>query len=467
MNTLITIFGGRWKEEGGYRHLLVLSFPLILSTGAWSIQQFVDRMFLSWYSTETVAASMPAGILNFTFMSLFIGTAAYVGTFIAQYTGANRPERIGAILWQGIHLAIIGGIFHLLLIPFAPAFFRFVGHDPAVQVNEIIYFQVLCLGAAPAIASAALSGFFSGRGSTWTVMWINALQTAVNLVLDYAMIFGRWGFPEMGMKGAAIATVISGFVSFFTFFALTARRCHDQTYGTIRERRFDPELFRRLLRFGLPSGLQFFMDIAGFTIFILLLGRLGTTALAASNIAFNINTLAFMPMIGLGIGVSILVGQNLGGERTDLAERAAYSGFHLTLFYMVSIAVLYVAAPDLFIAPFAPRGRPGDFETIRHTATILLRFIAFYSIFDGMTIIFSSALKGSGDTLYIMWTISLASLFLLIVPSFLAITVFHLPITAAWAIATFYVIALAFIFYLRFRHGAWKTMRVIEAVPVE
>ncbi len=97
----------RWRCEGGYREVLAIAIPLILSTGAWGIQHFVDRMFLTWYSPEAIAAAMPAGILNFTIMSLFLGTAGYVSTFVAQYHGASRCERIGPILWQGMYVAIM------------------------------------------------------------------------------------------------------------------------------------------------------------------------------------------------------------------------------------------------------------------------------------------------------------------------------------------------------------------------
>ncbi len=167
---------------------------------------------------------MPAGMLNFTIMSLFIGTASYVGTFVAQYYGAGIYKKIGPSIWQGMYIAIIGGIVHLALIPLAPSIFAFFKHAPLVQKNEIIYFQVLCLGAVPAIASSAMGGFFSGLGKTWTILWVNLFETIVNVVLDYAMIFGKWGFPEMGMKGAAIATVIAGCFAFVVYIILLFRR---------------------------------------------------------------------------------------------------------------------------------------------------------------------------------------------------------------------------------------------------
>jgi MATE family multidrug resistance protein len=354
----------RWNSPGGYREVLAVAVPLILSTASWSVQTFVDRMFLSWYAPEAIAAAMPAGMVYFSIVSVFMGTAGYASTFVAQYYGAGRYHRIGPALWQGVYISSIGGIVLICAIPFAQHIFQLVGHDKLVQYNEVEYFRIICLGGGPYLASYALSGFYSGRGKTWPVMWVNIFATVVNLILDYALIFGHWGFPQMGIKGAGIATVIAGVFSFFAFLALISIGAHNQTYHTIMGWRPEKELFVRLLRFGVPSGVQFFLEMASFTTFILLVGRLGTTSLAASNIAFNINTLAFMPMIGCGIAISMLVGQYLGADKPDLAQTSVYSGFHLTFVYMTSIAAAYVLLPDVFVTPFALKADPQGFSEI-------------------------------------------------------------------------------------------------------
>jgi MATE family multidrug resistance protein len=207
---------------------------------------------------------------------------------------------------------------------------------------------------------------------------------------------------------------------------------------------------------------QFFLEMAGFTAFVLLVGRLGIASLAATNIAFNINTLAFMPMIGCGIAVSVLVGQYLGADKPEHAQSAAYSGFHLTLVYMLSIAAAYVLVPDIFVAPFALRADPGAFSEIYGYSIVLLRFVAVYSVFDTMNIIFCSAIKGAGDTRYVMLLTVFLSLFVFIVPVYLTVVVFEWGLMVAWVFATAYIILLGVLFYLRFLGGKWKTMRVIE-----
>ncbi len=455
----------RWEGPGGYREFLVLAFPLIISTGAWSIQHFVDRMFLSWYSPETMAASLPAGMFNFALTSLFIGTASYVSTFVAQYQGAGRRPRIGPSMWQGLYVSFFGALIVACFYPLAPCIFGVFGHEPQTRLFEVQYFQVLCLGTFPAIGNAAVSGFFSGIGKPWPVMWMNSLGTAINLLLDYALIFGHWGFPEMGIAGAALASVIGTAVSFLVLFVMAVAG-YDKEYHTWRGWRPEKELFARLLRFGLPSGVQFFLDMAGFTAFILLLGRLGTTSLAATTITFNINNLAFLPMVGGGIAISVLVGQYLGADRPDLAERSAWSGFRLTLGYMTIVAACYVLIPEVFVAPFAAKSDTASFAEIYGLSVVLLRFVAIYSIFDAMNIVFASAIKGAGDTRFVMVMLLVVSLTALVVPTWVALVVFESDVMTAWIILTIYISILGLTFLARFLTGKWKSMRVIEAAPV-
>lgn len=462
IQTLIKKFKDRWNSEAGYRHLLSIAVPLICSTAAWSVQHFVDRMFLTWYSPSAIAASMPAGMLNFTIISLFLGTVSYVSTFSAQYFGAKKYNQIGPAIWQGIYISLIGGIVLLCIAPLSETIFHFIGHESNIQQDEIIYFKVLCMGSFPFLGASALSGFYSGRGKTWPIMWINIIGTAFNIVFDYFLIFGHGPFPEMGIKGAALATISSGMITFILYLLLLSQKKYSKKYYTFKGWRFNPSLFNRIIRFGLPNGVQFFIDIAGFSVFILIMGKLGTMKLAASNIAFNINTLAFMPMIGCGIAVSILVGQYIGQHKPEQAVKSAWSGFHITFAYMFSIAMLYLFVPSIFIKPFAQNAQAENFNQIKEIIRILLKFLAIFSIFDTLNIIFAFAIKGAGDTKYVMYRLGFVSLFVLVIPTYLAIIVFKQGIYVAWIIASVYVITLGFLFLRRFLKGNWKEMSVIE-----
>jgi MATE family multidrug resistance protein len=458
----LTRLWGSWNGSGGYRQLLRVAGPLILSTASNSIQNFVDRMFVSWYSSEAIAAAMPAGILNWTLVSLFVGIAGYVTAFVAQYHGARKPEMIGPVVWQGAYIAVIGGVVNLLLVPAARPMFTFIGHAPAVRELEIVYFRVLCYSAVFSIGGSAFSGFFAGRGKVWPVMWVNVAITVVHCGLNYILVFGKAGLPELGLKGAGIASVISQAFGCLVFLAIMLSTASERSFRSRSGWRLEPALFARLLRFGIPSGIHFFVDIAAFSVFVMIVGRIGTAELAATNIAFNINSLAFMPVIGLGTAVAVLVGQHLGEERPAIAEKAAWNGLRLGVLYMVLIALTYVGIPGVFADLFAPRGDPGSYASIRAAAVLLLRFVALYSIFDSVNIVFGSALKGAGDTRFVMAYLLVMATAGLVLPSVLLIGVLAQGLMTAWLIVTVYIIALAFGFMVRFLGGRWKGMRVIS-----
>ena len=453
---MLSSIKNRWASEFGYRHVLVVAFPLILSTGSWSIQQFVDRMFLSWHSEEALAAAVPAGILNFAFICLFIGTVSYAGTFVSQYVGAKEDHKVGAVLWHSLYLSLFGATMLLLVAPFSSILFSIVGHNEKLQIMESTYFRILCFGGLGPILSSAFAGFFTGQGRNWPVMWVNVFTTVINLILDYLLIFGIGIFPEMGIAGAALATIIAGFSSIIMYLLLIFRPQNEIRFKIWSSRSWDTSFMKRFLKYGLPSGGHYFLEIMGFTAFILILGRIGQMELAATNIAININSLAFMPMFGLGIAVSMIVGQNIGAGDPKTAQFAANSAIQLGMVYMIFCTFLYVVIPHVFIAPFDTTP-----ETFNVTI-ILLRFVAVYAVFDALSILYSAAIKGAGDTHFVMRVTTVLSIFVLIIPTYIAVDIFDSSLYLPWTFCALFIIAMGLTFLGRFYGGKWKNMSVIE-----
>jgi multidrug resistance protein, MATE family len=456
-------FRGRWHSPSGYREVLALAGPLILSTGTMTIQQFVNRIFLAWYSPEALAACLPAGILSFTVLCFFIGTASYVNTFVAQYHGAGQPQRIAASVWQALYLSLAAGVLVIPVSLLAGPIFTHSGHTPAVAALEASYFRLLTMGGGFVIVAPAVSAYFTGRGLTRTVMVVNIATTLLQMALDYALIFGNLGAPRLGIVGAAYASIIASAAGTFIFLGLFLFGRDRHEYGVWQARRFDRELFGRLLRFGTPSGLHFMLDLLAWSLFVILVGRLGVRELGATNLAFQVNAVVFMPMVGMAIATATLVGQRLGENRPDLAGRTTWSAFHLTMGYMLFFCLLYVLVPHLFLAPFGARANAADFADIEHMAARMMIFVALYSLFDGVNLIFSAALKGAGDTLFLMVTSSSLSFGLMVIPTWLICRDGKGNVWLAWAFLSLFIITLSFCFLGRFLQGKWRTMRVTES----
>ncbi len=453
----------RWNAENGYRQAIVLGLPLVVSMLSSTVMTFTDRIFLGSYSLAALGASLPASIAAFLFLSFFFGVVEYVGVFVSQYTGATRHERVGAAVWQGLWFCVPAGLILASLWFIAEPLFALAGHPPDVQELEVLYFRILTLGGGPFLVGVCLSCFFSGRGLTKPVMVVHMAATALNIPLDYCLINGYGPFPELGIAGAGIATVIGYTLPAVCFAIMTFTAGNEANFKIRSAFHFDRTLFSRFMRFGLPGGVQFFIDMFAVTFFAFMVGRIGPVELAATNIAISVDTLAFLPMIGMHVATSIMVGQAMGRGEPDQAAYATKSVLHIALAYMVMMAAIFILFPEPLIGLFRARGSaPGDFAPVVASGTLLLRYVAVFTLVDAVAITYMGGLKGAGDTRFIMFTMAVASFFCMVLPLSLLNYFGLMGLHGPWICLLSYVIVLAATFMTRFRKGPWRSMRVIN-----
>lgn len=452
----------RWGAKNGYKESLTIGMPLVISMLSSTVMTFTDRIFLGHYSMEALGASLPASIAAFLFLSFFFGTAEYIGVFVSQYTGAGRHQLVGEALWQGLWFCLPAGLFLASLWFVAGPLFDLVGHAPDIREQEVIYFRILTLGGGPFLVGICLSCFFSGRGMTKPVMLVNMFAATVNIPLNYCLINGLGPFPELGIAGAGIATLIAYTLPAVSFAFMIFTPENEACFRVRSAHRLVPSLMKRFLHFGLPGGVQFFLDMFGVSFFVFMVGRLGAVELAASNIAISIDTLAFLPTIGMHIAASIMVGQAMGSGRPDDAAYAAKSVLHIALAYMAMMAVLFITLPGPLLEMFRTRAETGDFTPVMEMGTVLLRYVAAFTLVDAVAIVYVGALKGAGDTRFTMMTMGAASMGCLVIPTWLLNKMGADSIHGPWICLLTYVVVLATSFAVRFRRGKWRSIRVIE-----
>jgi len=266
----------------------------------------------------------------------------------------------------------------------------------------------------------------------------------------------------MGIRGAATASNVAVISGSLVYLYLIFKQKYRKRFNLLSSWKFDQKLFNRLIYFGAPNGIRLCIDMSAFTAFLMFVGTLGTYQGVTTNIAFNIEALSFLPMVGLMIGVAVIVGQRIGEGRPELAEKAAWSAIHLALVFFGVLAVLCLTIPKMFIYPFTLNGGLTELENGVETIVVLLRFIAFFCLFDAIFLVFLGALEGAGDTRFIMKMSILISIFLLVVPCYLYIKYFDATMYGLWWIITINVVIYCVVFYWRFKTGPWKKMKVIE-----
>ncbi len=295
-------------------------------------------------------------------------------------------------------------------------------------------------------------------------MIIYIIAMLLNVPLDYALINGIWIFPELGMLGAAVATVFSWTSATLLLGLFVFARENDDTFQDPAESSFRCSTFSGgCLRYGVPSSLQFSLDVFAFSFFILMVGRIGKAELVVTNIAISLDSMSFRPLTGFALGASTLVGQALGRNRPDEAVAAARATMVIVASYIAVFILAFVFIPQPLLELFRPRDiSPESFAAIKDMGVVVLRFVAAYLLLDGLYMISTAVLKGAGDTRFIMWSMGVLSVFGMILPIYIGIEVFGGGLYFAWGCTVFFLLQLATVTCWRFYQGKWKTMRVIE-----
>lgn len=467
MNKIFKMFFNWFSREeftcsGGYGAIWKIAYPLILMNASFTVMSVSDRIFLSRSSTLEMSAAPVGGNLYFWLFSFFTVTSNFTGAIISQLHGAGRKNSCVTAAWSAFYSALAVGLVMTVIIPFAGCWIieHFSGHSDELIRLEKIYLLALTPCGLLQCVSSPLYAFFSGRGKTKVVAIINVAGCAVNILLNYAMIFGKFGLPRWGIFGAGLATSVSMLINFAVIMSVFLL-VDQKSYRTRNFKRFDFDIPKKLLRFGTLAGLQVFCTFGSFNILLIAVGRIGEVALAASNIALAINCIVFLPLLGFSETTAIIVGNFIGARRTNPAKRSVYRVLRMAMLYMVCCITLYLSVPEFLAELFAPDVQSGvDFADVSALAVKLLMIMSLFGVSDATTQVFCGAFRGSGDTLAMMIICSSCAIakavtaLILVEAGFSAITIWMVEVTTCAVEAVLVT--------LRFRSGAWRKIKLIR-----
>ena len=435
--------------------LLKLAGPMILSTSAITMMQIIDAIVLSRYTSEAVAAIGPAGMAVILFQGFLFGTAGYAGTFVAHSHGRGDTQGVCTSAWLGIHASLIAGIVALVFAWPIAQLFLLAGHEPQVAQDERTYFWICMAGSFFPVLGGALAGWLSGIGRPVIVTGVTFVSFVVNALLAWCLVLGEWGLPRMGIAGAALATVAAQAVAAILYAILFSKT---GGFSDSVARRFRWVEFRHFLTIAAPMGLRISGELAAWTLFLIVVGRLGTVQLAASSIAFRINGMAFFPALGLGQAAGILVGHARGAGDDEYISAIAWQSLLVCEIWMLAMAILFATASEPLMLIFAGNGP--ESALIVETGSLLMKFVAFYCLFDAANVMIGCVLASVGDTHWIARTFFVcSSLFLALLWLIDRITP---NLVAEWTLATVFVFATAVIWAFRFKSGTWRKIKVLR-----
>lgn len=449
------------------RELTRVALPLMLSAGTQSLMNAADRIILAGCSEDALAAVTPASMLHWTIVCVPMGTVLYANTFIAQFEGAGQKDRMLSSFWQSVWLAIVSGFLLWMFLPFSRMFLPLSGHSPGVVELEAQYFNTLCAGAPIHMLGTALSCFFSGRRRTNVVMLNSMAAVVLNGILSYLLAYGIGPIPAMGIRGAALGTIAARCFELGIYVVWILRESKRDLLPLWSTCAIDRGLLKQFLRYGVPSGLHYFVDVSGFTMFLLIVGNLNNQALAATNIAFSINGLIFIPLLGFGTAIQTVVGHNIGAGRIDAARVTTRNAAMMGVAWTGVMGIILVLFPEFMLRPFFLLADPSmsggaNIASLAKTAAYLLNFVAAYSIFDALAVVFSSALRGAGDTVFPMLITLFSSWLIMVVPALIIIRSDHASIPALWLTCTAHISFSGICMLIRYMSGRWQKIHLTE-----
>ncbi len=444
--------------------LLRLALPMVVSQGTFAVMIFTDRYFMSQIDPAHMAAALGGGVASFFSFCFFVGLFSYANALAAQYMGAGELEKCPKVVTQGIVMTVMSAPFLTLITFLVAGIFESMGHEPEQVALERTYYLILMSGVLVTLAKVCVSSYFAGIGRTYVVMICDVFGLVINVPLSYVMVFGKLGLPALGIVGAGVSTVISTVLAFALFIAFYLRKEHRDKFSVNRSFSLDVKILKRFWRLGFPSGLELFLNVAAFNLFLLMFQSYGVTEGAAAAIVFNWDILSFVPMIGLHVGVISLIGRFVGARDMARANEVMAAAFVVALAYGAVLATAYITFRFPLVDVFAPPS--GDFSAIRALSAFMMIGLSSYVLADAVILVSGGVLRGAGDTRWLM-VASVSLHWAMLVAQFFIIRVFGLDPKVSWIALVAMILAIAVVYALRLRGGRWRDPEVLERVMAE
>ena len=440
---------------GGINKLFVIAFPMIISQASETVMMFCDRLFLSHLGEAYLSAAMIGGLTSFVFMSFWRGVVGYVNALVAQYYGSGQKDKCALVVVQGAIISVVGYIIVLCTIPIGWFLFSHSHHDPVQLHLETRYFTLLAVGSIFVLIKVNITSFFAGIGRTRIIMIADCAGMIANIPLTYILVFGTRFSSPLGIDGAAYGTIAGMAVSMLIIVWFYLFSDNKKEFPIMNNFRYEWAMFRKLLRYGLPSGVDVFLTVLAFNIVMLQFHSYGREIAAAISITFSWDLVAFLPMFGISIAITSLVGQNLGRGDVFEAERSVYSGLKVAGSYASIMALIFLIFPGQLVNIFLQDPDSASQAIIYDVGRVMLRMVSIYIIFHVGTIVFSGALRGAGDTMWVMFC-SIIFYWLFAVIELISIRLLNVAPLSAWGIFIMFPIILCIVYFFRFRGGKWK-----------
>ncbi|WP_179338124.1 MATE family efflux transporter [Winogradskyella ludwigii] len=384
-----------------FRYNLKLASPVMLGMLGHTFVSFIDNIMVGQLGATELAAVSLGNSFIFIAMSIGIGFSTAITPLVAEADTENNFQKGKSVFKHGLFLCTVLGLVLFAMLLFAKPLMYVMDQPEAVVDLAIPYLDLVAFSLVPLIVFQAFKQFSDGLSLTKYPMYATIVANLLNVAINYVLIFGKFGCPEMGIVGAAVGTLVSRFVMVAYLWWLLAKREKSKPYVTnIKFFELKKYPIKKISHLGLPSAMQMFFEVGIFTAAIWLSGTLGANAQAANQIALNLSSMTFMVATGLSVAAMIRVGNQKGLKDFKSLKRIAESIFFVGFIFAVVFALFFVIfhqfLPDMYVDLDDPENAVDTAEVVKIAATLLLA-AAVFQISDSLQVIALGALRGLQD----------------------------------------------------------------------
>jgi MATE family multidrug resistance protein len=410
---------------------LNFALPMMAAQLMWALGPFANTFLAAKLDPYSLAAIGLINTMFFTLCSMGWGMLAPVGILAAHYYGANEKDKLAQILQQGFCLSLLLSIPIFLLMWYAPSILLFLGQSPRVVALTVTNFHLFAIMIPSMYILSMLTEFLVGIGKTRVILLLSLIELPLNLCLKYLFMFGKLGFPRLGLIGIGWGVLLLDWLLFFIYISYTLFYKDHRQYHLWRWRHQNWRHLTKIIHIGWPIAISFMLEIGFFTAITLLVGKIGAETLAANQIALQFLTFLAAMFFGLGQATTSLAAQTLGKNSQHLAKEYSFSGLQIALYLVCFIIIIFIWCPHLLIGIDLNLHDPNN-QTIIHMAATFLRITAFFVLFDSFRIVLSAILRAYKDTHFSMYVTSIGFWGIGLVLAYLLAFTFKLGIYGLW-----------------------------------
>lgn len=432
-----------------FKKILGIGLPIVAGMISQNIINIVDTAMVGSLGTDALAAVGMGSFIIFMSQAIMLGLSSGVQASTSRRIGEKRYKEAALSLNGGILVAAMIAIpLTIVLYHNAESLFALFNQDPNVQKEGVPYLSARIIAILAVGMNASFRGYWNGRGMSKVYLKSIVLMHVCNVIISYILIFGKFGFPELGVLGSGVGTAIATYIATFYYFTFSGPLAFEQGFLSRWPRK---ENLLRLIRISLPSGMQSFIFAFGFTTLYWIIGKIGTSELAAANVIINISLVCILPAMAFGLTTATLAGQSLGEANPEDAKQWGWDVVKVSIMVLIVFCTPILIFPEMILSVFirAP-------ETLAIAITPM-RVAGFILLFEALANVLMHAQVAIGDSKRMMIVQSLIQWVFFLPAAYIAGPVLGFGLLGVWIAQGIYrfFVAVAMAYY--WHKGHWAT----------